>query len=217
MLSACGLPLVSERFADTADDAVRAAQEIGHPVALKLVAKDVVHKSDLGGVALDLADADGVRVAFSAMAARLEAVGRAAAFQGVVVQQMVPGGIEVLVGATEDEVFGPLVVFGLGGIHVEVLGDVVFRVAPITDKDAREMLRAIRGRKLLEGYRGRPPADEAAIEDILLRISRLVTDVPEIDDLDVNPVLALAPGEGCCVLDARIHVARPAASTPATR
>ena len=125
------------------------------------------------------------------------------------ITKVVDNGIEVMVGATEDPVFGSLVAFGLGGIHVEVLGDVVFRVAPITDQDAADMLGGIRGRKLLEGYRGKPAADEEAIRDVLLRISQLVDEVPEIDDLDINPVLAMPPGQGCCILDARIHVKSP--------
>jgi len=205
----CGLPIVDERVATSAEDAVAAAQSIGFPVVLKLIAQDVVHKTDVGGVQLDLRDADAVRNAFYTMRGRLEDAGEAARFGGVLVQPFVQGGVEVIVGATEDPVFGSLVAFGLGGIHVEVLGDVVFRVAPITDMDAADMVRGIRGRKLLEGYRGRPAADEEAIRDVLLRISSLVDEVPEIDDLDINPMLAMAPGEGCRILDARIHVRGP--------
>lgn len=207
----CALPLVTERSAATAEDAIAASEEIGFPVVMKLVAKDVVHKTDVGGVQLDLRDAEAVRGAFYSMRGQLEDAGKADDFEGVVVQPFVTGGVEVIVGATEDPVFGSLVAFGLGGIHVEVLGDVVFRVAPITDKDAAEMVHGIRGRKLLEGYRGKPAADEAAIKDVLLRISQLVDEVPEIDDLDINPMLAMAPGEGCRILDARIHVGDPVA------
>ncbi len=206
VLELCGLPLVPETSAATADEAVAAAEAVGYPVVLKLVARDVVHKTDVGGVQLDLQDAAAVRNAFEGMRNRLEEAGRGETFEGALVQPMVTGGVEVIVGATEDPLFGSLVAFGLGGIHVEVLGDVVFRVAPITDKDAAEMLTAIRGRKLLEGYRGHPPADEAAIRDVLLRISQLVDEVPEIDDLDINPMVAMPPGQGCRILDARIHV-----------
>ena len=209
----CGLPLVAQRVAGSAEDAIAAAQELGFPVVLKLIAQDLVHKTDVGGVQLDLRDADAVRNAFYTMRGRLEDAGEAARFQGVLVQPFVHGGVEVIVGATEDPVFGSLVAFGLGGIHVEVLGDVVFRVAPITDVDAQEMVQGIRGRKLLTGYRGRPAADEAAIGDVLLRISSLVDEVPEIDDLDINPMLAMAPGEGCRILDARIHVRGPTEAT----
>ena len=207
--SLCGLPLVPERSAANAEEAVDAAEALGYPVVLKLVARDVVHKTDVGGVQLDLGDADAVRAALDGMRGRLVDAGKGASFEGVVVQPMVTGGVEVIVGATEDPLFGSLVAFGLGGIHVEVLGDVVFRVAPITDTDAAEMLGGIRGRKLLEGYRGRPAADEDAIRDVLLRVSQLVDEVPEIDDLDINPMLAMPPGQGCRILDARIHVGAP--------
>lgn len=211
VLGHCGLPLVPERSAATADEAVAAAEALGYPVVLKLVARDVVHKSDAGGVQLDLPDAAAVRAAFDGMRRRLEDAGRGDTFEGAIVQPMVTGGVEVIVGATEDPVFGSLIAFGLGGIHVEVLGDVVFRVAPITDRDADEMLHGIRGRKLLEGYRGQPAADEAAIREVLLRVSQLVDEVPEIDDLDINPMVVMAPGQGARVLDARIHVGEPGA------
>ena len=113
-----------------------------------------------------------------------------------------------MVGVTEDPSFGPLIAFGLGGVHVEILADVCFRVTPLTDRDAQEMVRGIRGYRLLEGYRGHAPADIAAIQDVLLRVSRMVEDVPEIRELDLNPMFALPPGQGCAVVDARIRVAR---------
>jgi len=210
VLTHCGLPLLPERIARTAEEAVAAAAEVGGSVVLKLIAKDVVHKSDVGGVQLDLDGADAVRGAFYSMRGRLEDAGRAEDFEGVLVQPFVTGGVEVMAGATDDPLFGSLIAFGLGGIHVEVLGDVVFRVAPLSDKDAAEMTTGIRGHRLLEGYRGHPAADEGALRDVLLRISRLVDEVPEIDDLDLNPIVALPPGEGCRVLDARIHVRNPA-------
>lgn len=206
LASACGLPLLAGTVAATADEAVAAAEAHGYPVVAKLVSRTLVHKTDLGGVQLDLQDADAVRQAFEAIRGALVQAGQSEAFEGVLIQPMLPGGVEIMAGMTEDPVFGPLVAFGLGGIHVEVLGDVVFRVAPLTDKDAREMVRGIRGRKLLEGYRGHPPADEPALEHILLRLSRLVDEVPEIDDLDINPAFALPPGEGCRIVDMRVHV-----------
>ena len=119
---------------------------------------------------------------------------------------MIAGGVELMVGVTEDPLFGPLIGFGLGWIHVEILKDVCFRVTPITDRDAAEMVRSIRGYRLLEGYRGHPPADIPAIEDLLLRVARLVEEVPEISELDLNPIIALPPGQGCLIVDARIHV-----------
>jgi acyl-CoA synthetase (NDP forming) len=119
---------------------------------------------------------------------------------------MISGGVELMVGVTQDPIFGPLIGFGLGGIHVEILKDVCFRVTPITDRDAVEMVRGIRGYPLLEGYRGHPPADIPAIEDLLLRVARLVEEVPEISELDLNPIIALPPGQGCLIVDARIRV-----------
>jgi acyl-CoA synthetase (NDP forming) len=127
--------------------------------------------------------------------------------EGVLVQPMVAGGTEVMVGVTHDPLFGPLLAFGLGGIYVEVLRDVCFRVTPLTDRDAAEMVRSVRGHKLFEGYRGHPPADVRAVEEVLLRVSRLVEEVPEVCELDLNPVFALPPGQGCRIVDARIRVA----------
>jgi acyl-CoA synthetase (NDP forming) len=129
--------------------------------------------------------------------------------EGVLVQPMVTGGTEVMVGMTHDPLFGPLLAFGLGGIHVEILGDVCFRITPLTDQDARDMVCSIRGYRLFEGYRGHPAADVHAIEEVLLRVSRLVEDVPEIHELDLNPVFALPPGQGCRIVDARIRVTVP--------
>jgi len=204
----CGLPLVEGRVATTADEAVAAAEALGLPVVAKLVSRTLVHKTDLGGVQLNLRDAAAVRQAFASIRGALEAAGQEDAFEGVLVQPMLSGGVEIMAGMTEDPVFGPLIAFGLGGVHVEVLGDVVFRVAPLTDKDAHAMVQGIRGRKLLEGYRGHPPADEPALENMLLRLSRLVAEVAEIDDLDINPAFAMPPGEGYRIVDLRVHVRR---------
>jgi acyl-CoA synthetase (NDP forming) len=126
--------------------------------------------------------------------------------EGIVVQQMVKRGVELMIGVAPDPLFGPLIAFGLGGIHVEILGDVRFRVSPLTDQDAQEMIREIRGYRLLEGYRGHAPVDVKAVEEVLLRISRLVEELPEVQELDLNPVFGLPPGEGCVVADARIRV-----------
>jgi acyl-CoA synthetase (NDP forming) len=182
---------------------------IGFPVALKLASRTIMHKTDIGGVKLDLQDAAAVRAAFVAIQDRLAKENKLAAMDGVLVQPMLSGGVELMVGVTQDPSFGPLIAFGLGGIHVEILQDVCFRVTPISDLDAKEMIRSIRGYRLLEGYRGHAPADIPAIEDLLLRVARLVEEVPEITELDLNPVIALPPGKGCWIVDARIRVEPP--------
>jgi len=126
--------------------------------------------------------------------------------EGVLVQPMLSGGVEVMAGMSRDPLFGPLIAFGLGGIHVEILGDVQFRIAPLTDRDATEMVREIKGYRLLQGYRGKPPADIKAIEEVLLRISQLVEEIPEISELDLNPIFAMPPGQGCRIVDTRIRI-----------
>jgi len=122
----------------------------------------------------------------------------------VIVQEMVPGGVEVIVGLTQDPSFGPLIMFGLGGIQVELVKDVAFRIHPLTDVDARDMVHSIKGYPLLNGWRGSPPADVEALEQLLLRISAMVEDMPELAEMDLNPVKVLSPGNGCCVVDARV-------------
>jgi acyl-CoA synthetase (NDP forming) len=206
ILSAVRLPLPPGGLARTAEEAVELAQRVGFPVAVKLASQRLVHKTEVGGVHLHLADADAVRDAFTAIHSRLERDNQLPAMEGVLVQPMITGGTEVMVGVTHDPLFGPLLAFGLGGIHVEILGDVCFRAAPLTDRDAAAMVRGIRGYRLLQGYRGHPLADVAALEDVLLRVSRLVEEVPQIVELDLNPVFALPPGQGCRIVDARVRV-----------
>jgi acyl-CoA synthetase (NDP forming) len=156
-----------------------------------------------------LPEADAVRRAVATIEARLAERGEAGAMDGVLVQKMAPKGIEVVVGVTHDPLFGPVVAFGLGGVLVELLKDVTFRVTPLTDRDAREMIHSIRGRELLEGFRGQPPGDLPALEDLLLRVAKLAEEVPEVRELDLNPVFVLPPGQGCQIADARLLV-RPA-------
>jgi acyl-CoA synthetase (NDP forming) len=206
VLEAVGLPLAPGGVARTADEAAALAVGLGFPIAVKLASRQVTHKTEVGGVRLNLEDEAAVRRAFADLRTRLERAGLAGAMEGVLVQPMVTGGAEVMVGMTQDPLFGPLVAFGLGGVHVEVLGDVCFRVTPLTDRDAADMVRAIRGRRLLEGHRGHPPADLAALEEVLLRVARLAEEVPEASELDLNPVFALPPGQGCRIVDARLRV-----------
>ena len=207
VLSAFALPMPPGGICPGADEAAKLAAQIGFPVALKLASRTIVHKTEFGGVHLNLANEADVRQAFVEIQQRVAREDRLAEMDGVLIQPMISGGVEVMVGMTLDPLFGPLIGFGLGGIHVEILKDVCFRVTPITDRDAAEMVRAIKGYPLLEGYRGHPPADIAAIEDLLLRVARLVEEVPEISELDFNPVIALPPGRGCQIIDARIRLA----------
>jgi acetate---CoA ligase (ADP-forming) len=211
LLRAVKLPVQPGGVALTADEAVALAEKIGWPVAVKLASHQIVHKTEFGGVHLNLTNERSVRHAFESITSELEKRNTLAAMEGVLVQPMLTGGVEVMVGVTHDPLFGPLIAFGLGGIHVEILGDVQFRITPLTEDDAIEMIRGIKGYSLLTGYRNQQPADTQALEEVLLRISRLVEEIPEIYELDLNPIFALSPGEGCRILDARIGVSRPTA------
>jgi len=198
LLAAFRIPQVEGAIARTAEQAAEIARSLQFPVAAKLASQRVLHKSDIGAVRLNLLDEQAVRQAFQEI--------QQPDMEGVLIQKMVSGGVELMIGVAEDPSFGPLIAFGLGGIYVEILGDVRFRVTPLTDYDATEMVREIRGYRLLQGYRGHSPADIHAVEEVLLRVSRMVEDIPEIRELDLNPVFALAPGQGCAVVDARIRV-----------
>ncbi|MQA31860.1 MAG: GNAT family N-acetyltransferase [Luteitalea sp.] len=219
VLNAFNLPLVLSVPVRNADDAAAAAASVGFPTVAKLQTRGLLHKSEVGAVRVGLSSEPAVRAAFGELSALAAAEGITdpGVAAGVFLQPTIAGGVETMVGVTDDPLFGPVVGFGLGGIHVEVLGDVQFRIAPLTDRDADELLSGIRGFKLLQGFRGHPPADIEALRELLLRVARLADAVPEIADLDLNPVIALAPGHGCRIVDARIRVAarRAAPSKPA--
>jgi acetyl coenzyme A synthetase (ADP forming)-like protein len=204
VLEAYGIATPRQAIARSGDEAARLAAEIGFPVALKLIAKGITHKTDVGGVRLGLRDESEVREAYLAMLGRLHELGRTADMEGVLLQRMADRGIETFVGATRDPEFGHLIGFGLGGVQVELLKDVVFRVAPLGALDAAEMVDGIRARALLEGFRGGPIADKAALADVLLRVGRLVADFPHIAEVDLNPVIARP--DGAIAVDARIRV-----------
>ncbi len=201
LLSAFGIPAVPLRVAESADAAARAAEELGFPVVLKAVGPTIVHKTEVGGVRLGLASAAQVREAYADLAGRL-----GPALTGALLQPMVPGGVEVIAGLVQDPTFGPLVLYGSGGTLVELVSDVAFRLHPITDADAEAMLGEVRGTALLRGYRGAPKADEAALRELLLRVSALAGACPEVREMDLNPVKVL--GKGARVLDARIRVVK---------
>jgi acetate---CoA ligase (ADP-forming) len=205
VLRAYGLETVETRVARSADEAAAAAVQVGLPAVLKVVSADIVHKTDVGGVALDLRTGDQVRAAYADMMDRIAREAPAARVDGVQVQRFVTGGRETIVGMSADPSFGSILMFGLGGIHVEALRDVAFRVHPVSDVDAGEMIREIGGFRLLEGLRGEPPADLAAIAEAIERVSQLVGRHEAIAELDVNPLLALP--RGCLAVDARIRVA----------
>lgn len=207
ILLAYGLKAPDSRLAATPDEAVAMAAEMGFPVVLKIASPDILHKTDVGGVKVGLRNAEEVRDAFELMTYRAERYLPEARLWGCQVQEMAPpGGVEVLVGMNRDPQFGPLVTFGLGGIYVETLKDVTFRVAPFTVRDAENMLGEIRAHALLDGVRGQPPVDKDAIKDTLLRIGQLVTDFPEIIELDINPLIVYPIGQGAIAIDMRLVI-----------
>ncbi|MET0608120.1 MAG: acetate--CoA ligase family protein, partial [Gaiellaceae bacterium] len=197
LLSAYGIPLVAERTAGSANEAVAAAEEIGYPVVVKTAAPGA-HKTESGGIALDLQDEQQVRDAVERITAP------------VIVQQYLQGpGVELLAGVVQDPVFGPLVAFGPGGVFAELIGDATFRVAPLTDVDAEELVTGGKAGRLVAGFRGSPPADTAALEGLVHRLGRLAEDFGEVGELDLNPVIA-GPA-GCVAVDARVRLASPPA------
>lgn len=211
LLSCYGLPLARTEYAADAAQAVHAADGIGGAVALKVVAPDLLHKTEAGAVQLGLRCGDAVRRAAAEAAEAVRAAGHQPA--GFVVQEMAPAGVELLVGVVADRTFGPVLACGAGGVRAEVLRDVAVRITPLTDLDAREMLRSLRMFALLEGYRGAPPCDIAAIEDAVLRVSALVEAHPEVVELDCNPLIALA--QGALIVDARVRIELPPPRPPA--
>ncbi|MBL7161137.1 MAG: acetate--CoA ligase family protein [Anaerolineales bacterium] len=209
ILEAYGLKTPDSRLAANPDEAVQIAAEIGFPVVLKIASPDILHKTDVGGVKVGLRNAEEVRDAFELMTYRAERYLPEARLWGCQVQEMAPpGGLEVLVGMNRDPQFGPLVTFGLGGIYVETLKDVTFRVTPFTVRDAENMLGEIRAHALLDGVRGQPPVDKDAIIDTLLRIGQLVSDFPEITELDINPLIAYPRGQGAIAIDMRLVLSK---------
>jgi len=199
-----GIPVTRFKVALSQDEAGKFADQIGYPVVLKIVSPDVLHKSDVGGVVLDLKSAPDVENAYEKIIANVKKHKPDAKIVGVLVQEMAPSSTEIIVGATKDPQFGPALMFGLGGIFVEVLKDVTFRIAPITESDAREMITEVKAYPILKGYRGQPAADVDAIVEILMNTSRLVMDHQEIKELDFNPIMVYE--KGAKTVDARIII-----------
>ena len=205
LLSCYGIPLVKTLHAATPEEAGRVALEMGGQIALKAVAPGLLHKTEAGAVRLALAGGDETEQAAEEMLKQLEAAGLIGT--GFIIQPMVPAGIEMLVGVTHDPVFGPIVVCGAGGVLVELVKDVVVRITPLTDQDARDMIRSLKTFPLLYGYRGGPRYDVVALEQVILRVGALVEDIHEIAEFDLNPVIVLPEGQGVSLVDARIRVA----------
>ncbi len=202
LLKQAGINVVDTKLATSKEAALSISRQLGFPVVLKVISADVVHKSDAGGVKLDLKTATQVGKAYGDILKAIKKEFPEAKIQGVSVQKMARPGVEVIIGISKDAQFGPVLMFGLGGILVEVLKDVSFRIVPLARRDAREMIREIKGYPLLEGYRGQEPVDVANLEELILKVSSFVEQHPEIEELDLNPVIAYS--DGAVAVDARV-------------
>lgn len=206
LLIAYEIPCPASHLAQNANEAASLARQIGFPVALKLVAEGITHKSDVGGVRLGLVDDTAVQTAFTDMLTQVQQIKPDAVVEGVLVQQMIPAGQEVIVGVTCDPQFGPLLMFGSGGVEVEGLGDVAFALAPLTEADVDYLLSQTWAGRKLAGFRHLPPADETAVRHTLLRLGQLAADFPQLAEIEINPLLVLPEGQGVWAVDARARV-----------
>ena len=202
LLKAARIPVVETRMATSKKEATELAVKLGFPVVMKIVSPDVVHKSDAGGVRLSIMNATQAGKAYTEILANIKKHYPKAKIVGVSVQKMAKQGIEIIIGMTKDAQFGPVIMFGLGGILVEVLKDVSFRIVPMTKRDASEIIAEIKGYPILKGYRGQDPADIPYLEDLIVKVSEFVDKTPEIKELDLNPVFAYK--DGAMAVDARI-------------
>lgn len=202
LLKDAGISAVDTRLATSKEEAVSISKELGFPVVLKIASADVVHKSDAGGVKLDLETPEQVGDAYDDILGAIKKEYPQAKIQGVSVQKMARPGVEVIMGMSKDAQFGPVLMFGLGGILVEILKDVSFRIVPLVRRDAAEMIREIKGYPLLEGYRGQEPVDVSNLEELLLKVSDFVEKNPDIKELDLNPIFAYK--DGAVAVDARV-------------
>lgn len=204
ILSEAGIDVVETVLAANADEAVKAGETLGYPLAMKIVSTDITHKTDAGGVVLNVADEAALKASYDQMMASVRKRFPDAEIQGISVQPMATEGVEVIIGMSQDVQFGPMLMFGVGGIYVELFKDVAFRIVPLTRRDAREMITEIKAQALLNGFRGSPPVNIEAVQDTLLRISDFIEAHPEIEELDINPLFATP--EGIQAVDARIIV-----------
>ena len=207
ILMQSGINCTDTQLAATKEAAVELSEKFGYPVVLKVSSVDISHKSDAGGVKVNLKNKAEVEDAFDGIMQSCKAAVPTANIEGISVQPMGKPGIEVIIGVIKDPSFGPTIMFGLGGVFVEVLKDVSFRVIPIEESDAEDMINEIKGKKLLEGYRGQDPVDVACLQQMLLKLSDFVNDTPEIQEIDMNPVFAYK--DGAVVVDARVILTDP--------
>jgi acetyl-CoA synthetase (ADP-forming) len=207
LCSQYGIPVPRSRLVKSLDEAVKAAQEIGFPVVVKIVSEDIPHKSDAGCVVVGVSDAEGLKAAYKRVVDNALKFNPSASIRGVLVEEVVPKGVEVAVGGLRDPEFGPAVMFGLGGIFIEVMKDVSFRVAPVSEEEAKEMMMEIRGFKILQGYRGSEAVDLEALVKIIVSASKMIVENEEISQLDLNPIIASR--QGAKAVDARVILSPP--------
>jgi acyl-CoA synthetase (NDP forming) len=206
VLESYGFPVCGLRLVPAGGDITAAAREVGYPLVLKVFGREIVHKSDIGGVATDIRDDDALEQAFTEMQENLAGAGVTDKIEGYMVQEMAQEGKEIILGMTTDAKFGPVLMFGMGGKYVEIIKDISFRVMPVTDIDARDMIRSIKSYPLLEGVRGEKRVDIEFIEESIQRLAQMVSDLPELLELDLNPVMVTPKRGTCRVVDARIRV-----------
>jgi len=204
ILRSYGFPLPKSMLAKTEEDAVNAAKEIGYPVVMKIASPQIIHKSDAGGVKVGLSNDKELQSAFNEIIKNAKEYDKNAVIKGVLIVEMVNGGKELIIGSKLEPGFGPVIMLGMGGIYVEILKDVTFRLAPVTELEANDMISSIKTQKLLMGVRGEKPSDLKNLSECIQRLSQLVTDFKEIKELEMNPVLVMEEGEGCKILDVRI-------------
>jgi 4-hydroxybutyryl-CoA synthetase (ADP-forming) len=208
VLQAYGFQTPKSYLAKSEGESADAARNIGYPLVMKIVSPQIIHKSDAGGVKIGLSNEQEVRKGYNDIIENIRKYNKDALIKGILIQEMVRSGKETIIGAKRDPLFGPLLMFGLGGIYVEVLKDVTFRIAPLTEKDAAEMIESIKSIKLLKGARGEKPSDLKALAENLQRLSQLVTDFPEIEEFDMNPLLVFEEGVGTRAVDVRIGLSK---------
>ncbi|AKB48409.1 Acetyl-CoA synthetase (ADP-forming) alpha and beta chains, putative [Methanosarcina sp. Kolksee] len=203
-MKAYGIPLIKTRFAKTAEEAVIAAEEIGYPLVMKVVSPQISHKSDIGGIKFSLQNAAEVKTAYQDMIEGIQKKLPDAYLEGVQLQPMLSGGKEVILGMVHDPTFGPMLMFGLSGIYIEILKDIQFAIVPVDEREAREMITGIKTYPLLAGVRGEKPSDINALVDIIFRVSNLVFDFPEIEEFEINPMMVFEKGKGALAVDLRL-------------